>query len=130
MSTYKAFLDSYIDAWNRQDIDGLLSYFTNDVTYIDHAIGAHLDSSTVADFLRGFIGNYPVGFKVSVTYVCEQPEVEKFSYEWDVEGASTEGVKMFIRGVSMVTMRGDKILRNVDYWDRADSPKAAGEERE
>jgi len=118
-------LEEYIDAWNRQDVEGLISFFTEDVVYIDQAVGVDLNLNTVGGFLRGFIGNYSVGFTVTVTGVCESVSEEKFSYEWDVEGTSKAGVKMFIRGISMLEMRGNKIKRNVDYWNYAHSPKHA-----
>jgi steroid delta-isomerase-like uncharacterized protein len=123
MNRYKEFLENYIDAWNRQDVDALLDHFTEDVIYIDHAIGVHLDMDSVGEFLTNFIGNYPVGFKVTPTFVCEDEAAEKFAYEWDVEGSSRSGTSMFIQGISMIDMRGDKIARNVDYWNRAESPK-------
>ena len=129
MGVYDEFLKEYIDAWNRQDIDALVSFFTDDVVYIDQAVGVNLDRSTVAGFLTQFIGNYPVGFKVTPKLICEDAESERLAYEWDVEGSSTDGVKMFIKGVSMLHMRGQKVSRNVDYWDYGDSPKVTDEER-
>lgn len=124
MNTYRAFLEEYIDAWNSTDVDRMSAYFADDVTYIDHAIGVDLNRQTVGGFLTAFIGNYPVGFNVTPTSLCENPVAETFAYEWTVSGASESGTKMSIRGISMIRMRGDKIVRNVDYWNRADSPKA------
>lgn len=127
MSRYGAFLTEYIDAWNRQDVEALKGFFTDDVLYVDQAIGVHLDKNTVGHFLEQFIGNYSDGFKVTVTYVSEDAEAETFAYEWDAEGVSNTGAKMFIQGVSMIEMSGDKIRRNTDYWDRAHSPKVSNE---
>ena len=124
MINYKSFLKEYIDAWNSQDIERMLSFYTEDVTYVDRAIGVHLDRAGTRGFLKKFIGNYPLGFKVTPTFLCEDPASETLAYEWDVEGTSTEGVKMFIKGISMIQMRGNKILRNVDYWNYANSSKA------
>lgn len=127
MDSYRAFLDEYIEAWNSQDVDRMSAYFSDDVVYIDHAIGVHLNRETVGGFLTAFIGNYSVGFNVTPTSICENPKTETFAYEWTVSGASQTGTSMSIRGISMITMRGDKIIRNVDYWNRADSPKAQSE---
>jgi len=123
MTTYKTFLKEYVEAWNSQDVERMLSFYTDDVNYVDQAVGVDLDRNGTRGFLKKFIGNYSVGFKVTPTFLCEDPASETWSYEWDVEGTSTEGIKMFIKGISMIQMRGDKILRNVDYWDYADSPK-------
>jgi len=122
--SYKLFMDEYIAAWNSQDVERMLSFFTKDMTYVDQAVGVDLDRKASKTFLKRFIGNYPIDFKVTPTFFCENPQAETWSYEWDVEGVSHEGVKMFIKGISMIHMRGDKILRNVDYWDYGDSPKA------
>lgn len=124
MSKYAQFLEEYVDAWNRKDVDALKTFFTEDVLYIDQAVGCHLDINTVEGFLNGFIGNYSEGFFVDITYVSENPEQEKLVYEWDCGGTSKDGTKMFIQGVSMIEMRGNKIRRNTDYWDYAHSPKA------
>lgn len=124
MGSYDKFLSEYIEAWNSQDVERMCSFFTDDVTYIDHAIGVNLDLTSVRGFLTAFIGNYSIGFNVTSTLLCENPEPEMFAYEWTTSGASASGAKMHIRGISMITMRDDKILRNVDYWNRADSPKA------
>lgn len=127
MNSYRDFLDEYIAAWNSQDVERMSAYFADDVVYIDHAIGVHLDRETVGGFLTAFIGNYAVGFNVTPTSLCENLRDETFAYEWTVSGASESGAKMSIRGISMISMRGDKIIRNVDYWNRADSPKAQAE---
>jgi len=124
MAHYSEFLKKYIAAWNSQDVEAMLSFFTEDMVYIDQAVGVHLNRAGARVFLEKFIGNYSVGFKVTPTSICEEPEQERWSYEWDVEGTSKDGVKMLIKGISMLDMRGDKITRNVDYWDYADSPKA------
>lgn len=123
MTTYKTFLKEYVAAWNSQNVESMLAFYTDDVTYVDQAIGVHLDRAGTRGFLKRFIGNYSVGFKVTPTFLCEDPASETWSYEWDVEGTSKDGVKMLIKGISMIQMRDDKILRNVDYWDYADSPK-------
>jgi len=122
-------MDDYIAAWNSQDVERMLSFFTDDMTYVDQAIGVDLDRKGSKVFLERFISNYPIGFKVTPTSFIENLSAEQWSYEWDVEGTSKEGVKMFIKGISMLHMRGDKILRNVDYWDYADSPKAKAENK-
>lgn len=126
MGAYQMLMENYIRDWNNQDVDAMSAYYTDDVVYIDHAVGGTFDKDTVKIFLTNFIGSYSVGFKVTPTFVCEDPKSERLAWEWDVEGTSKDGkTKMFIRGVSMVEFRGDKIKRNVDYWDWADSPLAA-----
>ena len=124
---YEKLLDDVLDAWNRQNPEDILSFFTEEMTYIDQAVGVDMGRDAAKFFLRDFIGNYPVGFKVTPTSLCEDPEAGKFAYEWDVEGTSKDGVRMFIRGISMIEMEGDKIRRNVDYWNWAHSPKAKRE---
>ena len=130
MSAYSQFLSNYVAAWNRQDVEAMISFYTEDVVYIDHAVGVKLNRTTVRTFLKSFIGRYSDGFKVTPHHVCQDPSSEKLAYEWQVTGTSKTGVKMSIRGISMMQMRGDKISRNVDYWNRADSPRALVEAKE
>lgn len=119
-------LEVLIDAWNRQDIPAILDCFTEEMTYVDNAVGVDLDRKGAHGFLTSFIGNYSVGFKVTPTFLTQSADGSNWSYEWDVEGTSSDGVKMFIKGISMIEMEGDLIRRNVDYWNLADSPKYAG----
>ena len=130
MGVYSQFLDNYIAALNRQDVEAMISFYTEDVVYIDHAVGVKLNRTTVGTFLKNFIDSYSVGFKVTPLHVCQDPESEKLAYEWQMEGTSKTGVKMSIRGISMMQMRGDKISRNVDYWNHADSPRALVEAKQ
>jgi len=121
--TYRQILDDYIAAWNAQDIGAICQYFTDDVSYTDHAVGKTFDYNSVQVFLKNFIGNYSEGFQVDITYFHENIATESLSYEWDVSGISKTGDKMFIQGATMIKMRGDKILTNADYWNLAHSPK-------
>lgn len=119
-------LDRLVDAWNRQDIPGILGCFADEMRYVDNAVGVDLDRVGAHAFLTNFIGSYRNGFKVTPTSLVEAPDGSNWSYEWDVEGTSDEGVSMFIKGISMIEMEGDLIRSNVDYWNLADSPKYAG----
>lgn len=120
-------LDELVDAWNRQDIPAILACFTDEMEYVDNAVGVELDRTGAAAFLTNFIGSYPIGFKVTPTYLLEGSDGSNWSYEWDVEGTSDEGVSMKIHGISMIEMEGELIRRNVDYWNLSDSPKYASE---
>jgi len=121
--TYRQILDDYIEAWNAQNISAICQYFTDDVQYTDQAVGKTFDFNSVQVFLDNFIRNYSEGFNVDITYFHENTEAETLAYEWDVSGTSKAGAKMSIQGATMIKMRGEKILNNVDYWNLAHSPK-------
>jgi len=108
---YKKVLEDYISAWNTQDIDEICTYFTPDVSYTDQAVGKTFDIKSVAVFLRNFIGNYAKEFRVDITYYSEDPKAETLAYEWDVQGISETGARMFIKGITMIEMEGLKIKK-------------------
>ena len=125
MGEYSKILQEYVAAWNQQDVDGMASFYTEDMIYIDRAVGVTLNKKTIGSYLKKFISRAPIGFKVTPYHICEDPESEKIAFEWHVEGESESGFKMSIRGISMLQMRGSLIAKNTDYWNRADSPLMA-----
>lgn len=129
MSSYIDLLKDYYVAWNSRDADQILAFFTEDGIYIDHAVGVEMNLASAKKFLNDFIGSYPKSFEARIVKVLEAPAQQMVAYEWDVAGERADGEKMFIRGSSMVTFRGNKICRNVDYWDFADSPEGQAMQR-
>lgn len=122
MIDYHDFIDRYLDAWNSHDIESIRKFYTDDVVYIDMAVGEVLHYESFGVWVAESFKKYPdLRFvKNSVTH-----GEDRFCYEWDMLGTHPKGTKIFIKGISHVILKGNKICHNTDYWCATDPNKFA-----
>lgn len=116
-----ATLAAFGDAWNRHDIDALMSFMTDDCEF--HAVAG-------SDLLgRSFVGRAAVreGFQLAwqtfpdaawldaVHFVCGDRAVSESTFS----GTKADGTRIEARMVDVFTLRGDKIaVKNAYRKDR------------
>jgi ketosteroid isomerase-like protein len=121
-------LQAFADAWNRHDIEALMTFMTDDCRF--EASGGPEVCGTL------WIGRYAVrtGFQeVWATYpdarwdrprhfVCGDRGVS----EWTFSGTRQDGTRVEVNGCDLFTFRGDKIaLKNSYRKNRPSLPAAA-----
>ena len=105
-------LQAFGDAWNRHDLDGIMSYMTEDCVFYSPAgpelMGkAHRGQAAVrAEFETGvFTTIKDFEFK-DVNYVVNG---DQGHMSWTLIGTLPDGAKAEIPGVDLITFRGGKI---------------------
>jgi len=108
-------LDGYIAAWNGDDADAVMSYFTPNTIYQDVAAGRKMNASETRTFISDFFNN-----NVSSTFekLSECISQEAISWEWRMIVTRDNGQILDRFGISVMEMDGDKIIGNRDYWSQ------------
>ena len=125
MTDFKAFVEHYAAAWSAQNIEAILSFFTEDCVYEDVALSAvNTGKQQLEAFLR-------VTFTATPDFRIEPKAVfaagDRAASEWIMSGTQTgpfPGIpatkkKFSVRGVSLMELEQGKIRRNTDYWSLA-----------
>ena len=104
-------LQAFGDAWNRRDLDGIMSYMTDDCVFYSPAgpelMGkAHRGQAAIrAAFEAGVFTMKDFEFK-DVNYVVNG---DQGHMSWTLTGTQRDGAKAEIPGVDLITFRDGKI---------------------
>jgi steroid delta-isomerase-like uncharacterized protein len=119
----------WIAAWNSHDPEKMLPLFTDDVTYEYVAFGevSHGKAEVRKFALAEFEGIPDLELKL----VRANIQGEHGTIEWTFSGTDKDvfktGKKFSVRGVSVIDLRGGKILRNLDFYDAATIMRQVGQ---
>jgi hypothetical protein len=100
--------EEYLDAWNVQDTDAVVGWFTDDGFYEDTTLG---HSATGAAGIRRFVqASFENVSNARFEFVRGFDDGSSYAIEWVMQ-------PMGVRGVSYGTLRDGKIAENRDYWN-------------
>ncbi|MBI3722287.1 MAG: nuclear transport factor 2 family protein [Fimbriimonas ginsengisoli] len=111
--------------WNTRDLNGAAALFADDVFYEDVTLGAvnHGMKEFLA-FAQGYFSTAPADSRFDNVNAFGQEDAKggHVTIEWVWTSTDTywkTGKKFSVRGVSVIDLVGDKIVRTSDYWDGA-----------
>jgi steroid delta-isomerase-like uncharacterized protein len=123
---------SYADAWNRHDADGIVATFADGGTYCDPTTPGPLTGAAIGDYARGLWSAFPdLSFEMGRMMEGDAGAV---SAEWVMRGVNTgsmmglppTGRAIEVRGVD-IAVAADGTLRSVQgYFDSGAVPRALG----
>ena len=113
-----ALMKEFLDAFNRHDVDAIMSFFVDDCEF-DTPRGP----APYGRRLRGkdevregiaarFTGIPDVSYTEDVHWACGDRGVS----EWTLQGTSTEGERIRVRGCDLFVFEGEKLRRKDSYW--------------
>jgi steroid delta-isomerase-like uncharacterized protein len=112
-----------LEFWNVRDVDGVLTFYDDDITWKNVAMEETYEGKAgVGAFLTRFFSAIP-DLHFSVPYkiargdnVAEQWLIEG-THDGSLFGVPATGRKVTLPGMSMVTLRDGKFLRDEFYFD-------------
>jgi ketosteroid isomerase-like protein len=109
----KALIESYNDAWNRQDLDAVCSFHADEIVFENHTAGERADG---ADAVRAHIGGiferWPtLRFSARSLY----PAAEFAVCEWTAQALRDDGRRIEWDGVDVFPIRDGLIARKDVY---------------
>jgi|TARA_B100000530_G_C15558813_1_gene329668 steroid delta-isomerase-like uncharacterized protein len=108
-------MQSYYAAWTKGDVDGVMSYFTDDIVYADVATGARSSGTTeVRAFVQKFVDNY-AGVKLAVASITIGES--SAAVEWVMSGGTAEEA-WSIPGVCVFKIVDGRFSSATDYWNK------------
>jgi steroid delta-isomerase-like uncharacterized protein len=125
-------VEEMLAAWNAHDVDRVLGFYTPD--YEGQDVGEPGAQRGLPD-VRASVDHYLRAFP-DLHVTCEETIVEgdRLVVHWRAHGSHRgmllhippTGREVTVRGVSLLTMRGDKLQRGVHVWDVAGLLRAVG----
>ena len=116
----RALIDTYNDAWNRQDLDAIASMHADDIVFHNWTAGDRVEG---ADAVRAHIGGiferWPtLRFRARVLYPADEFAV----CEWTAQAVRDDGQRLEWDGVDVFPVRDGKILRK-DVYSSSHAPR-------
>lgn len=125
MADFEGFVQAYAAAWSTQNVERILSFFTEDCVYEDVALDAvNTGKQELEAFLRATFAAIP-DFRIEPKAAFAAGT--QVANEWVMSGTQTgpfPGIpatnKWFsVRGASIMEVEQGRIRRNTDYWNLA-----------
>jgi len=119
-------LEAYATRWSAQDVSGIIDWFVDDCFYEDAALGrVNRGKAELTAFLEEtFVGIPDFHLEVHDVVVAG----DRFANQWTMSGTDgglvpglpPTGARFSVRGASVGTFAGDRLVANTDYWNLAD----------
>jgi ketosteroid isomerase-like protein len=117
--TILALLEQLLDAFNRHDLEVIMSYFADDAT-LDMPRGPDpwgqrwIGKEQVREGLRSRFSGLPdIHYGDAQHWACGE---EFGATDWTLTGTTTSGVTLVVRGCDHYTFRDGKVVRKDSYW--------------
>ena len=105
----RAAIDRYNDAWNRHDVDAIVSMHAPDMVFANHTAGERAEGSAVRDHIAGIFAGWPdLTFTTRRLYVRDDLVVQ----EWTASATHTTELR---RGDLTAPASGERV-----QWDGLD----------
>ena len=111
------FLDAFAAAWNRHDVDALMTFMTDDCAF-ESSAGPDVSGTRYAGreaVRRGFAGAWEAfsdaQWRGARHFICGDRGVS----EWTFTGTRPDGTRLEVHGCDVFTFRDGKILLKNSY---------------
>ena len=111
-------LDAITDAFDRHDVDAIMSFFSDDATF-DAPRGRDpygtrfVGKDAIAGAFRArFEGLPDVRYREGRHFVSG----DRGCSEWLLTGTTPDGTRVEVRGCDLWEFRGDEVVRKDSYW--------------
>ena len=111
--------DSFLAAWNSQDVDRVAACYTENLVYKDpNTRGEIRDRDSFKRYLTKLFGAWKMTWSTREGFPLK--EMDGYAFLWHaVIKSPDEKNSVEIDGMDLVVMEGDLICRNEVYFDRA-----------
>ena len=111
--------EAVLSAWNRQDVEGVVSCYTEDCVYLDpNTRGPVVGREALRRYLSRLFQRWKMNWSLREFFQFADGEGGAFLWHAQLTPASG-GKTAEIDGMDLVLLRGDKLSRNEVYFDRA-----------
>jgi taurine dehydrogenase small subunit len=105
-------IESYNDAWNRQDVDAICALHAPDMVFENHTAGERAEGPAVREHIAAIFRNWPdLRFRGRSTYIGPDFVVQ----EWTATASHPGGNQVEWEGVDVFPIEGGLIKRKDVY---------------
>lgn len=110
------FVESYFEAWNHTDAEGVASHLTSDGTYRDASLNVQRTHDELIVTLNEFFAGFPHRYELLGDILSDRNTIA-FQYRvCPVNGSEKDGMASY-RGAEFMALSGDAAVTIVDYYD-------------
>jgi ketosteroid isomerase-like protein len=116
--TVKRLAEATLSAWNQQDVDGVVSCYTEDCVYLDpNTRGPVEGREAFRRYLSRLFQRWKMHWSLREFFLFEDGNGGAFLWHAQLTPASG-GKTAEIDGMDLVMLQGEKLSRNEVYFDR------------
>ena len=111
-------LEAITDAFDRHDVEAIMSFFSDDATFdaprgrAPHGTRFAGKDAIAGAFQARFEGLPDVRYRDGRHFVSG----DRGSSEWLLTGTTPDGIRVEVRGCDLWEFRGDEVVRKDSYW--------------
>tara|TARA_Y100000588_G_scaffold365405_1_gene429986 strand:- start:354 stop:791 length:438 start_codon:yes stop_codon:yes gene_type:complete len=104
----------FVDAFNRQSLDDVVSYFADDAVYEDSRGGSHTGPDAIRTAFTPLVGGAMGKIRFDDEDFFAEVETDKVMASWTLN-MEVEGKPVSMRGMDILQFRGDKLILKQAY---------------
>ena len=108
----------FVDAFNQQDLDSVVSFFAEDAVYEDSSGGSHSGPAAIRAAFAPLLAGDPGKIHFDGEDYFAEVENNKVMTSWTLAMKSKDKT-MLMRGLDILEFRGDKLVRKLAYCKAA-----------
>jgi ketosteroid isomerase-like protein len=110
--------EKVLDAWNRQDVDAVVSCYTPDCSYVDpNTRGPVVGREAFRSYLTRLFEQWRMHWSLREFFPFREGDGGAFLWHAELTPASG-GQTLEVDGMDLVVLRGEQLSRNEVYFDR------------
>ena len=115
-----ALTDQFVDAFNRMNLDDVVSFFSEDAVYEDSAGGRHVGHKAIRIAFEPLVGGSRGRIRFDGEDVFAEVETGKVVASWRLS-LDKDGDVSVIRGIDVLEFQGNKLAKKLAYM-KVDKP--------
>ena len=115
-----ALTDQFVDAFNRMNLDDVVSFFSEDAVYEDSAGGRHVGHVAIRTAFEPLVGGSRGRIRFDGEDVFAEVETGKVLASWRLS-LDKDGDVSVIRGIDVLEFQGNKLAKKLAYM-KVDKP--------
>ena len=112
--------DQFVDAFNRMNLDDVVSFFSEDAVYEDSSGGRHVGHKAIRTAFVPLVGGSRGRIRFDGEDVFAEVETGKVLASWRLN-LDKDGDVSVIRGVDVLEFQGNKLAKKLAYM-KVDKP--------
>ncbi len=112
--------DQFVDAFNRMNLDDVVSFFSEDAVYEDSSGGRHVGHKAIRTAFESLVGGSRGRIRFDGEDVFAEVETGKVLASWRLN-LDKDGDVSVIRGIDVLEFQGNKLAKKLAYM-KVDRP--------
>ena len=104
----------FVDAFNRQSLDDIVAFFSEDGVYEDSRGGSHQGPDAIREAFTPLVGGSMGNISFEDEDFFAEPESDKVMASWTLN-LEIDGKPARMRGLDLLHFKGDKLVRKMAY---------------